>query len=39
MTMLSQLADPETIIRAAKGTAEIMGLNSACSYDWCWSTW
>ena len=29
MTMLSQLADPETIIRAAKGTAEIMGLQSA----------
>ena len=29
MTMLSQLADPETIIRAGKGTAEIMGLNSA----------
>ena len=29
MTMLSQLADPETIMRAARGTAEIMGLNSA----------
>ena len=29
MTMLSQLADPATIIRAAKGTAEILGLNSA----------
>ena len=29
MTMLSQLADPETIIRAVKGTAEIMGLQSA----------
>ena len=29
MTKLAQLADPETIIRAARGTAEIMGLNSA----------
>ena len=30
MTMLSQLADPETIIRAAKGTAEIMGITLCC---------
>ena len=29
MTMLSQLALPDTLIRAAKGTAEIMGINSA----------
>ena len=29
MTMLAQLADPETIIRAGKSTAEILGLQSA----------
>ena len=29
MTMLSQLADPETIMRAARGTSEIMGMTSA----------
>ena len=28
MTMLAQLADPETLIRAARGTAELMGFST-----------
>ena len=29
MTMLAQLADPETLLRAVRGTSEIMGLNTS----------